>query len=109
MKRSFPLFAVASGASFVARGASFSTKALTELIVEVHAWSREGKWVPTPDSSEIDTSGPSMGFTLSPHEECAAEAAVQLDADRARHLQPDLAEGECRREVEQRQSGPVGP
>jgi len=37
-----------------------------------------GKWVLTPDSTEIDTSGPSMGFTLSPHEECAAEAAVQL-------------------------------
>lgn len=37
-----------------------------------------GRWVLTPDSSEIDTSGPSMGFTLSPHEECAAEAAVQL-------------------------------
>jgi electron transfer flavoprotein beta subunit len=37
-----------------------------------------GRWVLTADSSEIDTSGPSMGFTLSPHEECAAEAAVQL-------------------------------
>ena len=37
-----------------------------------------GRWVLTPDSTEIDTSGPSMGFTLSPHEECAAEAAVQL-------------------------------
>jgi electron transfer flavoprotein beta subunit len=37
-----------------------------------------GRWVLTPDGSEIDTSGPAMGFTLSPHEECAAEAAVQL-------------------------------
>ena len=37
-----------------------------------------GKWVLTPDSSEIDTSGASVGFTVSPHEECAAEAAVQL-------------------------------
>ena len=37
-----------------------------------------GRWVLTPDSTEIDTSGPSVGFTLSPHEECAAEAAVQL-------------------------------
>ena len=25
-----------------------------------------GRWVLTPDSTEIDTSGPSMGFTLSP-------------------------------------------
>lgn len=37
-----------------------------------------GRWVLTDDSTEIDTTGSSMGFTLSPHEECAAEAAVQL-------------------------------
>jgi electron transfer flavoprotein beta subunit len=37
-----------------------------------------GRWVLTADSTEIDTSGASMGFTVSPHEECAAEAAVQL-------------------------------
>ena len=37
-----------------------------------------GRWVLTADSTDIDTSGASMGFTLSPHEECAAEAAVQL-------------------------------
>ncbi|MEI8056388.1 MAG: electron transfer flavoprotein subunit beta/FixA family protein [Actinomycetes bacterium] len=37
-----------------------------------------GRWELTADGTEIDTSGASMGFTLSPHEECAAEAAVQL-------------------------------
>ncbi len=37
-----------------------------------------GRWVLTPDGTEIDTSGAAMGFTVSPHEECAAEAAVQL-------------------------------
>jgi len=37
-----------------------------------------GRWALTADSTEIDTSGSSVGFTLSPHEECAAEAAVQL-------------------------------
>jgi len=37
-----------------------------------------GRWSLTADGSEIDTSGSAMGWTLSPHEECAAEAAVQL-------------------------------
>jgi electron transfer flavoprotein beta subunit len=37
-----------------------------------------GRWVLTADGTDIDTSGASVGFTLSPHEECAAEAAVQL-------------------------------
>ncbi len=37
-----------------------------------------GRWVLTADGTEIDTSGASVGFTVSPHEECAAEAAVQL-------------------------------
>ncbi len=37
-----------------------------------------GRWSLTADSTAIDTSGSAMGWTLSPHEECAAEAAVQL-------------------------------
>ena len=37
-----------------------------------------GRWEPTADNLDIDTSGASVGFTTSPHEECAAEAAVQL-------------------------------
>jgi electron transfer flavoprotein beta subunit len=37
-----------------------------------------GRWVLNAAGTDIDTSGSSMGFTLSPHEECAAEAAVQL-------------------------------
>jgi electron transfer flavoprotein beta subunit len=37
-----------------------------------------GKWTLTADETAIDTSGSAMGWTLSPHEECAVEAAVQL-------------------------------
>ena len=37
-----------------------------------------GKWTLTADQTAIDTSGSAMGWTLSPHEECAVEAAVQL-------------------------------
>ena len=37
-----------------------------------------GRWELTADHLDIDTSGASVGFTTSPHEECAAEAAVQL-------------------------------
>jgi len=37
-----------------------------------------GKWSLTADETAIDTSGSAMGWTLSPHEECAVEAAVQL-------------------------------
>jgi len=37
-----------------------------------------GRWVLNEAGTDIDTTGSSMGFTLSPHEECAAEAAVQL-------------------------------
>ena len=37
-----------------------------------------GRWTLTPDETDIDTSGSAMGWTLSPHEECATEAAVQL-------------------------------
>ena len=37
-----------------------------------------GRWTLTADETAIDTSGSAMGWTLSPHEECAAEAAVQL-------------------------------
>ena len=37
-----------------------------------------GRWSLTPDATAIDTSGSAMGWTLSPHEECATEAAVQL-------------------------------
>jgi electron transfer flavoprotein beta subunit len=37
-----------------------------------------GKWTLTADGTAIDTSGSAMGWTLSPHEECAVEAAVQL-------------------------------
>ncbi len=37
-----------------------------------------GRWTLTADETAIDTSGSAMGWTLSPHEECATEAAVQL-------------------------------
>ncbi len=37
-----------------------------------------GRWTLTADGTEIDTSSSAMGWTLSPHEECATEAAVQL-------------------------------
>lgn len=37
-----------------------------------------GKWTLTADETAIDTSGSAMGWTLSPHEECAVEAGVQL-------------------------------
>lgn len=37
-----------------------------------------GRWTLTADGTDIDTSGSAMGWTLSPHEECATEAAVQL-------------------------------
>jgi len=37
-----------------------------------------GRWTLTADGTAIDTSGSAMGWTLSPHEECATEAAVQL-------------------------------
>ena len=37
-----------------------------------------GRWVLTADGTDIDTTGAAVGFTLSPHEECAAEAAVRL-------------------------------
>ncbi len=37
-----------------------------------------GRWVLNADSTDIDTESSFLGFTLSPHEECAAEAAVQL-------------------------------
>jgi electron transfer flavoprotein beta subunit len=37
-----------------------------------------GRWSLTADETAIDTSGSAMGWTLSPHEECAVEAAVQL-------------------------------
>ncbi|MFM9134164.1 MAG: electron transfer flavoprotein beta subunit/FixA family protein, partial [bacterium] len=37
-----------------------------------------GRWTLTADETAIDTSGSAMGWTLSPHEECAVEAAVQL-------------------------------
>ena len=32
----------------------------------------------TADETAIDTSGSAMGWTLSPHEECAVEEAVQI-------------------------------
>jgi len=37
-----------------------------------------GRWVLNADSTDIDTESSFLGFTLSPHEEVAAEAAVQL-------------------------------
>ena len=37
-----------------------------------------GRWTLTADGTAIDTSGSAKGWTLSPHEECATEAAVQL-------------------------------
>jgi len=40
-----------------------------------------GRWTLTADGTAIDTSGSAMGWTLSPHEECAVEAAVQLAED----------------------------
>ena len=37
-----------------------------------------GRWSLTPDATAIDTSGSAMGWTLSPHEECATEAAPRV-------------------------------
>jgi electron transfer flavoprotein beta subunit len=37
-----------------------------------------GRWVLNAEGTDIDTESSFLGFTLSPHEECAAEAAVQL-------------------------------
>ena len=37
-----------------------------------------GRWVLNAEGTDIDTTSSFLGFTLSPHEECAAEAAVQL-------------------------------